>query len=276
MSHHQVNHKPARSKSAAAKSQHFQLDDDDTADDDKQYSKQYYNNLFQKSASPFINKFNGDHASAKPIHAAVVDDDDDSENKRVGYGTPASAMPRSSHRYRHPQPPSSLSHLGVVTASAPRSGALGSKGLVAEVTPGFGRDVGLPRAGAGTAGGMPSPSTGGELGVDSSLSSEGSEGSDDDPVPAEAPGDCNDGVRNGRETGVDCGGISGSWEAHIEKKALCKPCAEGVGCIGDDDCVSHQCGENFKCLRSPPTPPPSPSAFQEFVASQKRKMEGAY
>ncbi|MEY2932349.1 MAG: hypothetical protein RL033_3098, partial [Pseudomonadota bacterium] len=43
------------------------------------------------------------------------------------------------------------------------------------------------------------------------------------------PRTCNDGVRNGPESGVDCGGP-------------CPNCATGVSCNGNDDCQSSVCG----------------------------------
>jgi parallel beta-helix repeat protein len=42
---------------------------------------------------------------------------------------------------------------------------------------------------------------------------------------------CSDGVQNGSETDVDCGGS-------------CPPCANGQGCIGNPDCVSGNCVGN--------------------------------
>jgi hypothetical protein len=45
------------------------------------------------------------------------------------------------------------------------------------------------------------------------------------PVPS-----CTDGVRNGDETDVDCGGG-------------CAPCAEGKGCLANTDCLSGSCSE---------------------------------
>jgi hypothetical protein len=44
---------------------------------------------------------------------------------------------------------------------------------------------------------------------------------------------CNDGVKNGHETGIDCGGD-------------CPPCGVNVGCIKGSDCVSGECGVGFK------------------------------
>jgi hypothetical protein len=43
------------------------------------------------------------------------------------------------------------------------------------------------------------------------------------------PGACNDATRNGRETGVDCGG------------PVCSPCANGLMCTIDRDCASNSC-----------------------------------
>lgn len=44
-----------------------------------------------------------------------------------------------------------------------------------------------------------------------------------------APPSCNDGVKNGKETGVDCGGPD------------CPRCPNGQGCVSRDDCRSAMC-----------------------------------
>lgn len=48
------------------------------------------------------------------------------------------------------------------------------------------------------------------------------------------PGACDDGIANGDETDVDCGGS-------------CEPCEDGLGCGLGDDCVSGVCGEDELC-----------------------------
>src|SRR5690606_20897860 len=45
-----------------------------------------------------------------------------------------------------------------------------------------------------------------------------------------APANCTDGVRNGIETDVDCGG-------------LCPPCADGLNCLFGFDCESGLCDQ---------------------------------
>jgi cysteine-rich repeat protein len=45
------------------------------------------------------------------------------------------------------------------------------------------------------------------------------------------PATCDDGVKNGTETHVDCGG------------PLCAGCEEGEGCVSGDDCASTFCGD---------------------------------
>lgn len=40
---------------------------------------------------------------------------------------------------------------------------------------------------------------------------------------------CDDGIKNGEETDVDCGGT------------YCDPCTDGQGCVGGHDCVSRSC-----------------------------------
>ncbi|MBI4451763.1 right-handed parallel beta-helix repeat-containing protein, partial [Candidatus Woesearchaeota archaeon] len=42
-------------------------------------------------------------------------------------------------------------------------------------------------------------------------------------------GNCADGVQNGLETGVDCGGL------------VCAPCPDGQGCSANSDCISRNC-----------------------------------
>ena len=49
------------------------------------------------------------------------------------------------------------------------------------------------------------------------------------------PGVCTDGVQNGGETDVDCGGT-------------CDPCAGGQGCAVDADCAAGVCGVRLRCL----------------------------
>jgi RHS repeat-associated protein len=60
------------------------------------------------------------------------------------------------------------------------------------------------------------------------------------PVPddsaAPAPTTCSDGVRNGSETDIDCGGGAG-----------CSACATGKGCAVASDCVSQLC-QGAQCL----------------------------
>lgn len=46
---------------------------------------------------------------------------------------------------------------------------------------------------------------------------------------------CSDSVRNGRETGLDCGGPA------------CGPCAVGGGCVGDEDCAMGLRCANSTC-----------------------------
>ena len=48
-------------------------------------------------------------------------------------------------------------------------------------------------------------------------------------VPGPPPPTCSDGVKNGNETGVDCGGPD------------CSPCPANQGCNSDADCASGSC-----------------------------------
>jgi hypothetical protein len=49
------------------------------------------------------------------------------------------------------------------------------------------------------------------------------------PPPAEIPATCSDGITNGNETDVDCGGPD------------CPRCADGKACLASTDCVSGSC-----------------------------------
>ena len=53
-----------------------------------------------------------------------------------------------------------------------------------------------------------------------------------DALPVEQT--CDDGVQNGDETDLDCGGA-------------CGPCADAAGCAGPQDCVSGVCGDDMRC-----------------------------
>ncbi|CAF1155348.1 unnamed protein product [Rotaria sordida] len=50
-------------------------------------------------------------------------------------------------------------------------------------------------------------------------------------TPPKIP-DCYDGIKNGNETGIDCGG------------GVCPKCDNGMPCRGDEDCDSNQCEQN--------------------------------
>lgn len=52
---------------------------------------------------------------------------------------------------------------------------------------------------------------------------------------ADDGGPCSDTMKNGFETGTDCGGPD------------CGPCPDGQGCITADDCTSGVCGTGFIC-----------------------------
>ena len=49
------------------------------------------------------------------------------------------------------------------------------------------------------------------------------------------PGACDDGIVNGDETDIDCGG------------GTCEPCGEGLGCSLGEDCETGVCGEDNLC-----------------------------
>jgi hypothetical protein len=52
------------------------------------------------------------------------------------------------------------------------------------------------------------------------------------PSPAPAP-TCSDGIKNGSETGVDCGGPH------------CPPCTIGQTCAHNTDCLTARCGDSY-------------------------------
>ena len=52
---------------------------------------------------------------------------------------------------------------------------------------------------------------------------------------------CDDGIKNGAETGIDCGAASG-----------CGPCALGFGCETDADCAAGSCPRGGLCLEQVP------------------------
>lgn len=49
----------------------------------------------------------------------------------------------------------------------------------------------------------------------------------------EGPDECTDGIRNGTESDIDCGGSD------------CEPCADGGSCFADADCQSNNCAAGF-------------------------------
>ena len=53
---------------------------------------------------------------------------------------------------------------------------------------------------------------------------------------------CTNGIKDPHETGVDCGGFSGG--------KACPPCANGIGCLVNTDCVSTYCSSG-KCAPKP-------------------------
>src|SRR5256885_7165918 len=56
-------------------------------------------------------------------------------------------------------------------------------------------------------------------------------GGDDANAPPPKPA-CDDGIKNGAETDIDCGGI-------------CKACALGSACAAPADCRSNDCTQNL-------------------------------
>jgi hypothetical protein len=54
---------------------------------------------------------------------------------------------------------------------------------------------------------------------------------------------CHDGVKNGQETDIDCGG------------PVCPKCANGLGCLVASDCVTDFCDTLKLCGPAPPSTP---------------------
>jgi hypothetical protein len=61
--------------------------------------------------------------------------------------------------------------------------------------------------------------------------------------PGAAPS-CNDGVRNGTESDVDCGGS-------------CSPCVDGRVCVSGSDCLSQTCSAALRCVEPSASGPPN-------------------
>lgn len=59
--------------------------------------------------------------------------------------------------------------------------------------------------------------------------------------PPSTPGTCTDGLKNGLETDVDCGG------------SACWPCSNGKWCVGNSDCHSQFCSWGGQCQAPVPT-----------------------
>jgi hypothetical protein len=60
------------------------------------------------------------------------------------------------------------------------------------------------------------------------------------------PGDCTDGVQDGVETDVDCGGgVPCPPNAGVCAPTGCPPCTTGLKCMQDTDCVSNSCIGGF-------------------------------
>jgi hypothetical protein len=80
--------------------------------------------------------------------------------------------------------------------------------------------------------------------------------------PPPPPPTCTDGIKNGSETDVDCGGPS------------CSPCADGGGCAVNGDCQSGECQESL-CVEPACTPHQEVSGLG-FIASTPTGSEGHF
>ena len=91
----------------------------------------------------------------------------------------------------------------------------------------------------GTGDGDGDDGSGGNPSMDASTSDEPMDAGAGDPdrEPDAGGGEdaCADGIKNGFETGNDCGGPD------------CGPCDDGEGCIDPEDCTSGVCGDGFLC-----------------------------
>ena len=117
---------------------------------------------------------------------------------------------------------------GTAGAAAGQAGAsAGTAGLAG--TGGTAAGAGGSTAGAGGAAAGAGGSTAGAGG-----SVAGAAGAGGDPLPT-----CSDGMKNGTESGVDCGG------------GACPACATGGGCIAPTDCQSAVCDLGSKTCSAP-------------------------
>lgn len=64
---------------------------------------------------------------------------------------------------------------------------------------------------------------------------------------------CNNGVRDGTETDIDCGG------------STCPTCTNGLLCAADADCASTYCGTGAICAPPPPSGLPSTVGSQTYI-----------
>ncbi|MCR9160699.1 MAG: hypothetical protein ACE37F_20695 [Nannocystaceae bacterium] len=73
--------------------------------------------------------------------------------------------------------------------------------------------------------------------TESASDTETASDSNSDTLETDSAGgaDCNDGMQNGDETDVDCGG------------SCDEKCDDGEGCMVDDDCMSDACGDDDTC-----------------------------
>jgi hypothetical protein len=68
--------------------------------------------------------------------------------------------------------------------------------------------------------------------------------------PQAAPS-CTDGIRNGTETDVDCGGS-------------CPPCLDGRSCLVGADCAAQICSATGRCVTPPTVGPPDTGGAQVY------------
>jgi hypothetical protein len=79
------------------------------------------------------------------------------------------------------------------------------------------------------------------------------------PAPAPTPALCSNGIHDGAETDIDCGGPE------------CPPCSVGLLCAGNTDCVSDICAGG-RCNTPKPTVAPTPLPYIKPIDSQSGSL----
>jgi hypothetical protein len=79
----------------------------------------------------------------------------------------------------------------------------------------------------------------------------------------EPPPTCTDGIKNGGETDVDCGGPT------------CAPCADNAACVGNGDCQSADC-QSAVCVAAPVCTPEDYTTGQGLITGTPSGRSGTF